>query len=337
MSETQWMFFGSARKLDVSQLLAYYNHSFAHLYSEKALLDSHWLETSPLPVSSSGPMVAGLKHMDADNPDTWGKKDLLALSKLLVRLSLPELEALPASGFNSTISSSVLSPLPNSASWLDYDQLQEGAERIKARRGLAEFFLLGNHPQVNVVEFCILAQLEFFPMGQSKYLLDFLLPWRSLCRVLVVQLALLFLCILLLPESSQGRRREAAASLAGARGKDRDRGPELEELLSGGRPPGVREKMATPASRPFLRSLDISGGRFSLCQYTAIPTLVVSMEPVFEDSGPATAQPKREDEPRPAPPGGPSTPMGPATSPAEVLHLPAAPRVQELWEPPPMS
>ena len=131
----------------------------------------------------------------------------------------------------------------------------------------------------------------FLAVGMlQSYLLGYLLPWRSLCWVLVFQPPLLFLCLLLLPESPQwlalqGRRREAAASLAWARGKDWDCGPELEELLSRERPPGVREKLATLASRPFLRSLAISGGLFFLCQYTGISTLVVFMEPVFADSG----------------------------------------------------
>ena len=110
MSETQWMFFGSAHKLDVSQLLAYYDHSFAHLYNEKAFLDSQWLGSSPLPVPWTGLMVAGLKHMDANSPSTWRQKDLLDLGKFLVLLFPPELEALPASRFNSAIFSAVLSP-----------------------------------------------------------------------------------------------------------------------------------------------------------------------------------------------------------------------------------
>ena len=111
MSETQWMFFGSAHKLDVSQLLAYYDHSFAHLYNEKAFLDSQWLGSSPLPVPWTGLMVGGLKHMDADSPATWRQKDLLDLGKFLVLLFPPELEVLPAARFNSAIFSAVLSPL----------------------------------------------------------------------------------------------------------------------------------------------------------------------------------------------------------------------------------
>ena len=64
------MFFGSAHKLDVSQLLAY-DHSFAHLYNEKAFLDSQWLGFSPLAVPWTGLMTAGLKHMEADTSATW--------------------------------------------------------------------------------------------------------------------------------------------------------------------------------------------------------------------------------------------------------------------------
>ena len=60
LSSTQWMFFGSAHKLDVSQLLQYYDHSFAHLYNEKGFLDSSWLGSNPLPVPWTGLMVAGL-------------------------------------------------------------------------------------------------------------------------------------------------------------------------------------------------------------------------------------------------------------------------------------
>ena len=48
MSENQWMVLASARRLDVSQLLAYYNHSSAHLYNERACLDSQGLGSYPL-------------------------------------------------------------------------------------------------------------------------------------------------------------------------------------------------------------------------------------------------------------------------------------------------
>ena len=41
------------------------------------------------------------------------------------------------------------------SSWLDSTQRQEGAEMTKAWRGLAEFFLLGSHLQVTVVEYNI--------------------------------------------------------------------------------------------------------------------------------------------------------------------------------------
>ena len=41
------------------------------------------------------------------------------------------------------------------SSWLDSAQRQEGAEMTKAWRGLAEFFLLGSHLQVTVVEYNI--------------------------------------------------------------------------------------------------------------------------------------------------------------------------------------
>ena len=47
----------------------------------------------------------------ADSPSTWRQKDLLDLGKFLVLLFPPELESLPASKFNSTIFSAVLSPL----------------------------------------------------------------------------------------------------------------------------------------------------------------------------------------------------------------------------------
>merc|ERR1719509_402966 len=88
----------------------------------------------------------------------------------------------------------------------------------------------------------------FLALGMlQSYLLGYLLPWRTMCWLLVFQPPLLLLLLLLLPESPQwlamqGRRQEAAAGLA--------------------------ERLATLTSRPFLRSLAISGGLFLLCQYT---------------------------------------------------------------------
>ena len=131
----------------------------------------------------------------------------------------------------------------------------------------------------------------FLALGMlQSYLLGYLLPWRTMCWLLLFQPPLLLLLLLLLPESPQwlamqGRREEAAASLAWARGGAWDASAELEELLTRERPPGLTERLATLTSRPFLRSLAISGGLFLLCQYTGISTLVVFMAPVFEDSG----------------------------------------------------
>jgi len=110
-NEQEWMFFGQAHKLDVSQLLAYYKENFAHLHNEKQFLDKEWLSGSGTVVPWANLMVAGLKHMDEGTPSTWKQKNLLELGKFLVLLFPPQLDAIPASEFDlQNLFDSVLSP-----------------------------------------------------------------------------------------------------------------------------------------------------------------------------------------------------------------------------------
>merc|ERR1711971_754724 len=122
------------------------------------------------------------------------------------------------------------------------------------------------------------------------YILGALLPWRLMSWLLLFQPPILLLLLLFIPESPQwlalqGQREKARASLIWARGTSWNCEAELEEMVGGERPPDILERLAILRSRPFLRSLAVSGGLFFLCQYTGIATLVVFMAPVLADSG----------------------------------------------------
>jgi uncharacterized membrane protein len=108
------MFFTQGPKLDVAQLIAYYDNSFAHIYLEKPFLDREWLsEDGKMMLSVPWPsvMVAGLMHVDHSDRSTWGEKELLILGKFLVILYPPQLEAIPAAALTQGVLSSILSPL----------------------------------------------------------------------------------------------------------------------------------------------------------------------------------------------------------------------------------
>ena len=122
------------------------------------------------------------------------------------------------------------------------------------------------------------------------YILGLLLPWRLMAWLLLCQPPVLLLLLLLIPESPQwlalqGQREKARSSLIWVRGSSWNCEAELEEMLASERPPHILERLAILRSKPFLRSLAISGGLFFLCQYTGIATLVVFMAPVLADSG----------------------------------------------------
>jgi hypothetical protein len=108
--QLQWMFFGEADKLDVTQLIAFYDNSFAYLYNEKAFLDREWLASDSAAVPWSSLMVVGLKHMARGAPASWQEKDLLDLGRFLVLLYPPQLDQLKANQFNAGVFAKVLSP-----------------------------------------------------------------------------------------------------------------------------------------------------------------------------------------------------------------------------------
>ena len=111
--ELLWMFFTQGPKLDVAQLIAYYDDGFAQLYNEKPFLDREWLseDGKMKSVPWSSVMVAGLMHVDHSARATWGEKELLDLGKFLLILYPPQLEEIPTAALTKGVLSSILSPL----------------------------------------------------------------------------------------------------------------------------------------------------------------------------------------------------------------------------------
>merc|ERR1719470_800704 len=110
-SDKQEGFVSQARKLDVSQILDHYKDTDNANSDQKTFLEDSWLAIDSDMAPWVNMLAVGFNYMKQEEYVSWTQKQLQDLGKFVAILSPSELDLVPADNFDSSMLSTILSPM----------------------------------------------------------------------------------------------------------------------------------------------------------------------------------------------------------------------------------